>query len=290
MADAAASKAAEATHVGSTPTFPSTTAERPEGDSMSYLLFASSPWLLPLVMIVVLGLAIWLPAIGGSALTKTRIPESAWNVVQGGVLTLVAFMLGISFSQSQARFDARRSLVLTEANAIGTTWLRADQLPASLERRFRSLLTEYTTTRLQLYQGDLTPKQIDQGLAKSDAEQAKLWAIATSALRERSQNLGFSLLMDELNHTIDVSAEQRNALTHHVPAAIDGLTLLLVILGGVLIGLGFARVGATVPLLGGAYIVATVMVITMMIDLDRPQKGLVRVNLEPLVTQLQSMH
>lgn len=257
---------------------------------MSYLLFSASPWLLPLVLVVVLGLAIELPAIWGKGLaSKLPISDSIWNVIQGGVLTLVAFMLGISFAQSQDRFDSRRQLVVTEANAIGTTWLRADQLPEGEKKAFRALLTDYTKTRLQLYRGTLTPDQLDQGLAKSDADQGRLWATASGMLREQPQNIGRSLLMSSLNDTIDVSAEQRQALTHHVPVAIDTLTLLLVILGAILIGLGFARAGATLSILGGAYIIASVMVITMMVDLDRPQKGFVRVNLDPLVVQLRSM-
>lgn len=257
---------------------------------MSYLLFTASPWLLPIVLIIVLGLAIELPAVWGKGLgSKMAVSDSAWTVIQGGVLTLVAFMIGISFSQAQNRFDARRQLVVTEANAIGTTWLRADQLPEKEKHEFRALLTDYTKLRLQLYQGFLTPDQIDQALAKSDAEQGRLWATASSMLRQQPQNLGRSLLVSELNDTIDVSAEQRQALTHHVPIAIDTLTLLLVLLGAILIGLGFARAGAKMSILGGAYIIASVMVITMMIDLDRPQKGFVKVSLDPLIVQLKSM-
>jgi hypothetical protein len=257
---------------------------------MNYLLFGSSPWLLPIVMIVVLGAAIELPALWGKRLVSgAKVPDSAWNIIQGGVLTLVAFMLGISFSQSQARFDARRQLVVTEANSIGTTWLRADQLPERETRQFRALLTDYTATRLQMYRGLLTSEEVDRAQARSDAYQGRLWALASSMLRRQPQDLGRSLLMTELNSTIDVSAEQRNALTHHVPAAIDELTLLLVLLGAIFIGFGFARLGVNPRMLGAAYVIASVLVITAMIDLDRPQKGFVRVNLDPLVVQLQSM-
>lgn len=257
---------------------------------MSYLLFTASPWVLPLLLTVVLALAIGLPATWGKGLaSKIALSDSVWTVIQGGILTLVAFMLGISFAQSQDRFDARRQLVVTEANAIGTTWLRADQLPKKEEHSFRSLLTEYANLRLQLYRGVLTPGEIDRGLAQSDADQGKLWATASGMLRQQPQNLGRSLLMSTLNDTIDVSAEQRQALTHHVPVAIDALTLLLVILGAILIGIGFARAGATLSVLGAAYIIASVMVITTMIDLDRPQKGVVKVSLDPLIVQVESM-
>ncbi|HEX3368306.1 MAG TPA: hypothetical protein VHS56_01915 [Candidatus Cybelea sp.] len=257
---------------------------------MSYLLFESSPWLLPVVMIVVLGVAIEAPALWGKRLISgLQVPDSAWNLIQGGVLTLVAFMLGISFSQSQARFDTRRQLVVTEANAIGTTWLRADQLPTRDAQSFRAILTGYAATRLRLYEGLLSRPQLDQALAKSDAAQTELWGIASSMLRREPQNLGRSLLMTTLNDTIDLSAEQLNALTHHVPTAVDGLTLALVLLGALLIGFGFARANANVRILAGVYVIASIMVITAMVDLDRPQKGLVRVSLDPLVIQVQSM-
>lgn len=256
---------------------------------MTYLLFGSSPWLLAIVMIVVLGLAIEVPTRLGKRIVSGKIPDAAWNIIQGGVLTLVAFMLGISFAQSQGRFDARRELVMTEANSIGTTWLRADQLPPQDVHRFRSILTDYAAMRLGLYKGLPTQQQIDRAQAKSDAAQAELWRIVSSALRLDPHDVGRSLLMAELNHTIDVSAEQRNALTHHVPVAVDALTLLLVLLGAILIGFSFARIGADVPVLGAAYVLASVMVVTMMIDLDRPQKGFIRVNIDPMVLQLQSM-
>ena len=57
-------------------------------------------------------------------------------------------MLGLTYAQAQGRYDARRALVVKEANAIGTTWLRADQLAPHDTLTFRRLLTEYTRERL----------------------------------------------------------------------------------------------------------------------------------------------
>ncbi|HEY3674806.1 MAG TPA: hypothetical protein VGK84_02315, partial [Candidatus Tumulicola sp.] len=193
-------------------------------------------------------------------------------------------------SQSQMRFDARRQLVVTEANAIGTTWLRADQLPAHDATLFRSILTDYSETRLRAYRGGLTVDSRDEAQARSDADQAKLWTIASAALREQPQNLGRSLLMQTLNDVIDVSAEQLTALTQHVPTSIVTLTLALVIIGAILIGFGFARSGSNPSILAAAYLLASIIVISMMVDLDRPQKGFVRINLDPLVIQVRSMH
>jgi len=78
-------------------------------------------------MFVVLVLAIEIPYrwLRLPALAKNM---DAFNALQAGLLTLASFVLGLSFSQASSRFDGRRGLVIKEANAIGTTWLRADQL------------------------------------------------------------------------------------------------------------------------------------------------------------------
>src|SRR5262249_53211488 len=160
-------------------------------------------------MLLVLGIAIEAPIRYGRRFAeRLSVDNDTWNVIQGGVLTLVAFMLGISFSESEARFDTRRSLVLSEANSIGTTWLRANQLSTQDTRRFRSILTDYTATRLQAYRGSLTAQMLDAAEKHSDADQNELWSIASGALRAQPGNVGRSLLVETLNETIDKSSEQ----------------------------------------------------------------------------------
>lgn len=257
---------------------------------MTYVLFEANPWVFPVLMLLVLAIAIEAPTYFGKRLVQhVSANDDTWNVIQGGVLTLVAFMLGISFSQSQARYDARRSLIMGEANSIGTTWLRADQLPAPDTRRFRSILTDYTSIRLNAYRGPLTPATRELAQKQSDGDQTRLWNIVSAAQRAQPGNVGRSLLMESLNDTIDKSAEQLNALTHHVPVTIIAFTLLLVVIGALLIGFGFARSSTHPRILSLAYVLATLLVIEMMVDLDRPQTGFVRVNLEPLQNQLRSM-
>jgi hypothetical protein len=91
-------------------------------------------------MLVVLALSIELPYRFAGWLSRNRPKLDPINVLQGGLLTLAAFVLGLSFSQASARFDGRRALVVVEANAIGTTWLRADQLDSTQSKLFRQTL------------------------------------------------------------------------------------------------------------------------------------------------------
>ncbi len=255
---------------------------------MSDLIFTWNPWCLPTLMAVVLLLAIELPY------RWLRMPAmekhaDAFNAVQAGLLTLASFVLGLSFSQASSRFDARRALVIKEANAIGTTWLRADQLPRPETTEFRRTLTDYTAIRLKAYETPRNPALHKQAIERSDRYQTRLWAITSGAMRREPGNLGVSLLMQALNDTIDVSAEQLQALTTHVPTRVIELTLVLVTIGAFSLGLRFALDRARPAALSAAYVVASVIVINMMVDYDRPQTGFVTVNLNPIRVQLQSM-
>jgi hypothetical protein len=257
---------------------------------VSYLIYNASPWLLPCFMFVVLALAIELPFRFGQGLVRAAAKRiDAFTAVQAGLLTLASFVLGLSFAQASARFDARRDLVVKEANAIGTTWLRADQLPPKQSVHFRTALTAYLATRLNAYQTPNDPELYKRTLDQSNDEQAELWKVASSALHADPRNLGLSLLMQTLNDTIDVSAEQLQALTIHVPIAVVILTLVLVTLGALSLGLRFAVDRVRPAALSAVYVIASVVVISMMIDYDRPQTGFVTVNLDPLKIQLQSM-
>jgi hypothetical protein len=257
---------------------------------LSYLFFHGSPWALPLLMLVILGLSIELPyRFLQHALASAEKRIDAFSAVQAGLLTLASFVLGLSFAQASARFDARRALVIKEANAIGTTWLRADQLAGAQRDAFRRILTSYTSERLTAYQTPNDPELYRRTLDASDREQTDMWRMASSALRAKPTNLGLSLLMETLNDTIDVSAEQLQALTTHVPTAVVTLTLVLVTLGALSLGLRFAVDRSRPAVLSAIYIVASVVVITMMIDYDRPQTGFVTVNLNPIKATLESM-
>ena len=256
---------------------------------MTAFLFLSNPWLVPIVMLVVLGLSIEVPYRLGRLLRRHIPKADPFNTVQAGLLTLAAFVLALSFNQASARFDARRALVVKEANAVGTTWLRANQLETTQSKQFRQILTDYTAARVRAYETPRDPALYRKTNDRSSLDQRLLWSIASSALHSHQTNLGLGLLMQSLNDTIDVSMEQLQALRSHVPTAVVLLTLSLVTLGTVSLGLRFAMEESRPIVLSAIYVIAYVLVINMMIDYDRPNTGFVTVNLSPLKLQLESM-
>ncbi|HLY03834.1 MAG TPA: hypothetical protein VKR56_15215 [Candidatus Cybelea sp.] len=255
---------------------------------MTDFLYQSNPWILPAVMLVVLGLAIEVPYRLRAVVSLKNPNFDPVNALQAGLLTLAAFVLGLSFSQASARFDARRAVVIAEANAIGTAWLRADQLEPADSRRFRQILTDATAAGLVAYQSADNPKLTQQTAARTARDENQLWGIASSAMHARG-TIGLSLLMQSVNNLIDVLAQQRQALASHVPTAIVVLTLCLVTLGALSFGVRFALDGARPLGLSIIYVLAYVIVIEMMVDYDRPKTGFVSVNLTPMTEQLRQM-
>ncbi|HTC31225.1 MAG TPA: hypothetical protein VK702_10885 [Candidatus Acidoferrum sp.] len=257
---------------------------------MSDLIFHDPPVIfIGLVVIILVAVLEITYRFGGPLVRHFETNDELWNAIQTGLLALVAFMLGFSFSQAQGRYDIRRELVIKEANDIGTTWLRANQLPDPLRATFRQTLVKYTALRLQAYAAPSDPAILDRELNDSVRDQAVLWGIASDTLRAHESNLGYSLLMQTMNDTIDDSSEQKAALTQHIPVAAVGLTFLLIFVAIFSLGLSFARAGARPAVFSIIYIAAIVLVFEMVVDYDRPQTGVIRVSLAPLRWQLESM-
>lgn len=212
--------------------------------------------------------------------------EKALDVAQGAVFILASLILGFSFSSASARFDARRLLIVEETNAIGTTYLRASYLPAGSAGRFRSVLREYTQARLAAYAPDSVSSAMER---RSIAMQDVLWSVAAKAARDDPRNVQLGLLTQTLNETIDISTKQAVALRSHVPTEVVGLVLLVSFMATMLVGAQFARAHPPQIFLALAVGLLVATVVASIVDLDRPQHGLVRIDLRPLQTQLQRM-
>jgi hypothetical protein len=207
---------------------------------MTDLIFVASPWFIVTLMLVVLILAIEVPYRFAGFFSRYKANIDTFNAVQAALLTLSAFVLGLSFSQASGRFDARRALSVNEANAIGTAWLRANQLDPPDAREFRQILTADTAARLKAYAAPQDARLNQVTTEQADHDQQQLWTIASTAMREHESSLGVSLLMQSVNTLIDTISQQRQSLASHVPTAIIVLTLCLVTLATLSLGIRFA--------------------------------------------------
>ena len=207
------------------------------------------------------------------------------DMIVGSLLALVAFLLAITTGMASERFDARRSLVLAEANAIGTTYLRAGYLPEPAPSEIRSLLREYVD--LRIVPND--PEEVRARIARSVELQYAMWAIAEDVARTDGSDV-VALFIESLNGMIDL---HESRVTAGIYARVPVTVILLLLSGSVvtMVMVGYAG-GLEEKRASPTAIVLVLMlgaVITLVVDLDRPQGGFLTVSQQALVDVQQQI-
>jgi hypothetical protein len=211
--------------------------------------------------------------------------ESNLGVVLGGLLGLLAILLGFTVSMAGNRFETRRSLVVQEANAVGTAWLRTDLLPEPQRTEARALLREYASARLEVAR----PGMLAQALQASRRIQDRLWAIGAAEARERPTPTS-ALVVASLNDLIDRDGDRQGvAFVPGVPATLIATLYLVAILVMGAVGLDGGLRGSR-GVLSTLVLVLSLATVTILVqDLDRPQQGLLRVSQKPMADLRASM-
>jgi hypothetical protein len=228
---------------------------------------------------------------GGAHLAKrvlrhrAKEPEAPLGSLVGSVLGLLAFMLAFTFGMTASRFESRKQLVLDEANAIGTAYLRAGLLPSSQKREIRTLLREYVEVRLHG-----TVQTIPNVLAHSDRIHDLMWAQAESLVKSDMDSELRTLFVASLNNVIDLHESRLTiALRYRIPGTIWLSLYLLTILSMLAIGYQVGMAGTSrvlgMPLMALAFSI----VIIMIADMDKPGEGKFQISHQPLVDTRQMM-
>jgi hypothetical protein len=199
------------------------------------------------------------------------------TTIQSALLGLLALLIGFTFSISLSRYDARRDLLLGEANAISTAGLRAQFLPEGHAVTAIALLKDYTDTRF-IY----SPQEERPGRDVGQALLDKLWAEVVLATAQDPKSVPAGLFAQSLNDVIDFNEKRRIANRNHVP---EIAFLLLFGLSAVAIGFmgyGAGLVGTRQRIPNAIVAVSIALVIMLIADLDRPRRGLITVDQQAL--------
>ena len=199
------------------------------------------------------------------------------------ILGLLAFMLAFTFSMAASRFEARRQVVLEEANAIGTTYLRTRLLPEPQRTEAAKLLREYVDVRVR----GVREGKVAEALARSEELHEQLWSQATAAAAKRPGSIMIGLFIQSLNEVIDLHAKRvLVGLRSRIPVSIWGVLFGLTVVGmastGYQAGLSATRRSPAMFLL----VLAFAGVLFLIADLDRPREGFLRVS-QAAMTDLQ---
>lgn len=215
--------------------------------------------------------------------------SSVFSTLMGAALALLGLLLAFSFAMASARYDLRKGVILKEANAIGTSYLRSDLLDPAVKDLVKAKLKEYAKVRLAAHQTGIDAKKQQDFSQLTSKLQDDIWTIASSELR-RERQIHNSLFVQALNDTIDVSAEQNDARENHVPESVFWLLFISALLTAALSGYACGAIGNRNLMATSVFALLVALVIFSIIDLDRPQRGLITVNQHPMQILLSSMH
>ena len=233
-------------------------------------------WLLALI---VMGL-LFLSLEAGHRLSHRKPELGDASALQASVLGLVALLLAFSFSMAADRYSLRRALVVKEANAIGTLYLRLGYLPEPSRGETRAWLRRYTDLRLEGYAAVGDPALFATKLQESDSLKTKLWS-RLEALAPRVEAPVLILVTQAMNDVFDVSDERMAAAHNLIPTTIFVLLLVGMLGSGVL--LGYRPEARMRGLLSWTlFVVILTAVMFTLLDLDLPTRGRIRTDQQPL--------
>ena len=201
------------------------------------------------------------------------------GVMAGSTLALLAFMLGFTFSFAAGRVDARRTALMNEANAIGTTYLRADMLPEPHRGEIRQLLRDDVTTQIEAANTtDLAP-----ATARVDAIHAQLWEHATALGRDNPNSIVTGIFIQSLNEAIDQYSVRLMTVRTRVARPVWFVLYTLTFLALLAMGYQIALTGTSRSPAVTFVALSFAIVICLVADLDRPHEGNIRVSQQPLL-------
>jgi hypothetical protein len=204
------------------------------------------------------------------------------GILTGAALGLLALLLAFSFSIAPTRYDARRNAVLEEANGIGSAANFALALPDPARATVLGLLRDYARDRVTLGV-PYDPAGLARDIAASLDLQAKLWAEGMALTAATPQSLPVFRFVGSLNELNNIHEARLSALRAHVPGEV--MFMLLVVST---VAIGFAGyntgVNGTRRSLATALMAVTIAgLVVIIVDLDRPARGFIRVPVQPLV-------
>ena len=199
------------------------------------------------------------------------------GVIEAAIFGLLGLLLAFQFSAGQARLEARRGLIVQEANALGTAYLRLDLLPPATQPRLRDLFRRYADARIAAFDSLPDVRRYEQKLAEAGALQAEIWSAAVSAATSEANPSTRALVIPPINQAIDITTDRNVATANHVRAPVAALLGLVSVVAALLAGHAMAvRNKGRSVFHEVAFVAVIAATLFVMFDLEFPRLGLIR--------------
>jgi hypothetical protein len=215
---------------------------------------------------------------------RSNTAKEQVSTIQSSLLGILALMLGFTFSLALNRFDTRSVAVVNEANCIGTAYLRTDLLAEPSRSQEKKLLLDYLKLRVEA--GGLAldnHHERDHLLEKATQIQEQIWQKAMQASLKGANSATTGLFIQALNDMIDAYGVRIAELNRHVPELVLFMLYGSFIITGGIIGYT-AGIGGQRPATASYIMIAlVVLLMSMVVDLDRPRRGFIQISQQSLI-------
>ncbi|HEX4780094.1 MAG TPA: hypothetical protein VH301_05035 [Usitatibacter sp.] len=244
----------------------------------------------PLIILAASAVGLWIAALFGAGVLRRRRPfdegmRDNFNTILAATLTLLALIIGFSFSMAINRYDQRKDFEEGEANAIGTEYVRAALLPVEDAAKVRGLLIRYLDARIAYYTAE-NREELHRAILDAARLQKELWAsVAVPATAQPTPIM--ALVAEGMNDVLNRQGSVQAAWWNRIPAAAWGLMLAIAMVCNMLMGYGLrgpahAKLLLVLPVTAG-------IAFMLIADIDAPRHGLIRVAPRNLVSLAQAL-
>jgi hypothetical protein len=203
--------------------------------------------------------------------------SSGLNEIEGALFGLMALILAFSFSGAGSRLDARRQLIVDEANCIGTAYLRLELLSPEPKQDLQEKFRQYVDARLSAYRALPDAAKAKSEVNRAMIIQGEIWTSAVAACQQANSSQTSMLLLNSLNAMFDIANTRYLATKMHQPVLVYWLMSILVLICSLLAGfsMGDNNVRNRIYIFSFAMMLA--ITVYTIIDLDHPRLGLIQV-------------
>jgi hypothetical protein len=227
--------------------------------------------------------------IGRIRLNRKTREEESFAVLEGGMFGLMGLLIALTFSVSSSRLETRRQMVVDEANAIGTAWLRIALLPEAKQGAMRQYFRQYVDTRVAFHRDITNLDAATLALELTNNLQGEIWSQAIADCAETPSSAATILFLPSLNSMIDLTTNGTMMAKNHLPWVIRALLLLAPLLCAFMAGIESAPRAQRVWMPAILFALMLSLTVYVVLDLDYPRAGLIRINaVDQVLVELQT--
>jgi len=249
---------------------------------MKELMYGINAGLLSLVILAIVLAGIEVGSLLGRRVKGAAVDDDSKthiNSTQASTLGILGLLLAFTFSLALQRFDTRSDAMVDEANAIGTAYLRAQMLPQPYRDEARALLRDYVDVRIKTDGISAVVGDEREALtAQAGALQNAIWDAARRAAEANPSPVPAGMFVQATNELIDSFGRRGAAIDRHVPEVVLFLLLGTFLITSVIVGYSAGVVRRRPPLVSFAMVGLIVVLVFVILDLDRPRRGLITVS------------